>query len=119
MKIKGTQNSHIQVPKSLLKGFSTRAFKINELNKKENPRIVYKLDIDGNITQVNIKNENTEFGYYEDLIESKILNAVENDFGNLKTRIIKALNSGERLVEFSKDDILTVKKILFIMLSAF
>lgn len=110
MKIKGTQDSHIQVPKSLLKGFSTKAFKINELNKKENPRIVYKLDMDGNITQVNIKNENTEFGYYEDLIESKILKAVENDFGNLKTRIIKALNSGEGIVEFSEGDILTVKK---------
>lgn len=110
MEITATQNSHIQIPKTLLKSFSNLISMKNEFGKNEKPRMVYKLDMKGNISQVNIKKENTEFGYYEDLIESKILNAVENDFGNLKTRIIKALNSGERLVEFSKDDILTVKK---------
>lgn len=110
MKIQGTQDSHIQIPKLLLKEFSTPVLIKNKSGRNEKPKMVYKLDMNGNITQVNIKDENTEKGYYEDFIEEKLLPLIEVKFGDLKTKIIQSLKMNQEVINFNKNDILTVKK---------
>lgn len=110
MKIKGSKNSHIQIPKLLLKGFSSSIFKKNEMGKNEKPRMVYKLDMDGNVTQVNIKDVNTEYGYYEDIIETEMLTSIEIKFGELKTKIMESLKNNKDARLFDENDIIIVKK---------
>lgn len=108
MKLNGTKDSHIQIPKSLLKGFSSPHYFKNILGKDEKPNMVYKLDMEGNITLVNIKTENTEKGYYEDEIESTFLPSIEKKFGLLKEKILDFIKGKELIITY--DDILTVKK---------
>lgn len=110
MKIKGTKDSHILIPKLLLKEFSTHVPIKNTKGQNENPKMVYKLDMNGKITQVNIKEENTEFGYYEDIIETEMLTTIETKFGDLKTRILNNLKLNNEVISFNKEDVITVKK---------
>ena len=109
MEIKGTKDSHIQIPKSLLKPFSTPVSIVNSLGFKETPDMVFKMDMDGTISQENIKETNTEFGYYEDIIETSLLKSIEDAFGNFKADLLKSVKANLPPV-FSPSDILIVKK---------
>lgn len=110
MKIKGTQDSHILIPKLLLKGFSTPVVLKNKMGKQEKPNMVYKLDMNGKITQVNIKKENTELGYYEDTIETELLPSIETKFGDIKSKILDNLKLNNEIISFNNEEVITVQK---------
>lgn len=90
-KIKGTQNSHIQLPRSILEGFSVRKTITNQRDQHKITKTVFCMDMEGNISEQDIKEINTEFGYYENEVETKILARVESAFGQIKNKIITAL----------------------------
>ncbi|MCH5159947.1 MAG: DUF4238 domain-containing protein [Clostridiales bacterium] len=107
MKIQGHSNSHIQLPKSVLASFSTTEVTLNDCGKPLKSQFVYKMTLDGIITKENIKKTNTEFGYYEDIIE-QYLNTVETNFGETKKKIIDSAKNNE--IELKLTDIDAVKK---------
>lgn len=109
MKIKGTKDSHIQIPKSLLKPFSTPVSIVNALGLKETPDMVFKMDMEGNISQESIKEANTEFGYYEDIIETSLLKSIEDEFGDFKADLLKSVKANA-LPVFSPSNITIVQK---------
>ena len=109
MGIKGTKDSHIQIPKSLLKAFSSPVSIENSLGLKETPNMIFKMDMEGNITQERIKDTNTEFGYYEDFIETTLLKSVEDAFGDFKARLMKSIKAN-KLPIFTLDDVVVVQK---------
>lgn len=84
-------NSHIQVPKSLLKNFSKRIIEIKD-NLPIKKRCVYSLNLKSkNIDHVDIKELNTELGYYSDKIESQ-LSIIESEFGECVVAVIDFMN---------------------------
>ena len=77
MEIKGTKDSHIQIPKSLLKPFSLPKSDVDSSGKKVKYNKVFMMDMEGNISDIDIKDANTEKGYYEDIIETVLLKKYE------------------------------------------
>ena len=71
--------------------------------------MVFKMDMEGNLSQVDIKEANTEFGYYEDAIESSLLKSIEDAFGDLKANLLNAIKTNT-LPVFSPKDIVVVQK---------
>ncbi|MBP5404995.1 MAG: hypothetical protein J6Y74_03505 [Clostridia bacterium] len=109
MEIKGTKDSHIQIPKSLLKPFSTPVSIVNSLGFKETPDMVFKMDMEGTISQESIKEANTEYGYYDDFIETSLLKSIEDAFGDFKANLLKSVKANV-LPVFSPSDIVIVQK---------
>lgn len=112
-KIQGSVKSHIQIPKSVLEGFSTKQKITNEQGLSESINVVYLMDMDGNISEQNIKDANTQFGYYEDPIEKGYLPIIESAFGEIKAKIkqaVKHRQSGAVDITLTDEDILAVKK---------
>ena len=59
------KNSHVQIPKAILKNFSFRDYETNELNKTVKRNMVYVLDLNSKTIQPeNIKLLDTIEGYY-------------------------------------------------------
>ena len=79
-------DSHIQIPKSILKKFS-----IPENEFKNNLRIkhnyVYSIDMSGQIIKKDIKDCNVMFGYFDDEVEQKIIKKYEDSIGEIKKKI--------------------------------
>lgn len=82
------EKSHIQIPKSILKAFSTFSCEITRQENGEekpcNSNKVYCLNMDGNIFTNEISKCNVEKDYYTDFVEKNILARFETKFGNLK-----------------------------------
>lgn len=85
-KIKGTKNSHIQVPRFILEGFSTPETICNNEGYNIPLHKIFRLDMKLNIEQLDIKDCNVEKGYYEDWIED-VLSIIETKFGNIKKKL--------------------------------
>lgn len=92
MEIHGKVNSHIQLPKSVLKAFSFLKNEINKNGLPEKHNYVYCLDMDGKISVIDIKEANTGFGYYEEKVE-QILSETESAFGEVKEKINSAIKN--------------------------
>lgn len=111
-KIKGSINSHIQLPKSVLKGFSFKEKSLNDRKKPESKSYIYCMDMNGKISKVDIKDANTEFGYYEDCVET-IFSDIESRWGEIRKGIIESLKNKEwdRVVlKLPKDTLDVIKK---------
>ena len=77
-------NSHVQIPKAILKNFSFRKIEFNENNKPIPIHFVYFLDLDSKtIKKENIKTLDTIEGYYSSDMET-FLSTVEGQTGELK-----------------------------------
>lgn len=113
-KIKGSINSHIQLPKSVLKGFSFKEKILNDRQKPESKSYIYCMDMNGKISKIDIKDANTEFGYYENCIEA-IFSDIESRWGEIRNGIIEALNNKkqDRVVLKLPDDTLDIIKKYF------
>lgn len=113
-KIQGHFKSHIQMPKSVLEGFSTLNKVANDKGYYETRNIVFAMDMDGNISEINIKDANTLFGYYEDIIESKILPAFETAFGDVKANIVRFIKDIDKnkstQITLADSDLVAIKK---------
>lgn len=93
---KSTQSNHIQTPKSILKGFSFREKIINENGKPENHNYVYQMDMLGHIEKKNIKECNSQVGFYSEYKEKQLSN-VETFFGDVKKKILRFIKSNDDL----------------------
>ncbi len=112
-KIQGHFKSHIQIPKSVLEGFSTSKKIVNDKGFTETPKTIFAMDMEGNISEQNIKDANTRFGYFEDPIEKEYLPIIESAFGDIKKKIkqvIKNKNSADVEITLTEENILAVKK---------
>lgn len=107
-KIKGTKNSHIQVPRFILEGFSTPETICNDKGFPVRQNKIWRLDMDLNTEQLDIKDCNVEQGYYEDWAEQK-LSVYETKMGNVKKKFVdykRALDNGiENEIQLSDEDI--------------
>ena len=101
-------DEHIQIPKSILKPFSTVSHAINDDGNPIKQNITYVLDVDGNIFPQDIKDCNIKKGYYNPDCE-KHLAQCETAFGDLKAKILQSINQGI-LFSFSDNDIGTIKQ---------
>lgn len=94
-KIHGTKNSHIQLPKSILEGFSFQEKITNEMGYPETKNYIYCMDMEGNITKIDISDANVQHGYYENEVE-ELFSLFESAFGEVKAKIKAALKSREK-----------------------
>lgn len=79
-------NSHVQIPRSILKGFSlVESIKNNGLFEKHD--YVYFLNMKGKIEKSDIKDCNTKLGYFEKEVENNILKTREDYIGRIKKKI--------------------------------
>ena len=101
-------DEHIQIPKSILKPFSTVSHTVNNDGKPIKQNITYVLDVDGNIFPQDIKDCNIKKGYYNPDCE-KHLAQCETAFGDLKTKILQGVKQGIHF-SFDENDIETIKK---------
>lgn len=110
-KIKGYSNSHIQIPKGVLKGFSFSKGFINKLGKPERNNYVFCLkNANLNVEEISIDEANTEFGYYENEIEEAFCK-YESDFVNAIKNIKKSLKILKKQgYEYIEKDVLAIKK---------
>ena len=110
-KIKGDVNSHIQIPKGVLKGFSFSKGFINKLGKPERNNYIFCLkNANLNIEEITIDEANTEIGYYENEIE-EIFCKYESDFVNAIKNIKKSLKLLKKQgYEYIEKDVLAIKK---------
>ncbi len=110
-KIKGNINSHVQIPKCALKGFSFSDGFINEQGKPERYNYVFyikKANLE--INKIRIENANTVFGYYEDEVEEAFCK-VESGFADAVDHIRNNLKQIERMgYKYIENDILAIKK---------
>lgn len=95
-KIIGSVNSHIQIPKSVLEGFSTSKHILNDKGFYEAHKVIFQMDMEGKICEKDIKETNTQFGYFEDIIEKEVLSTIETSFGNIKAKAIKVIKNIEQ-----------------------
>lgn len=113
-KIKGSVNSHIQLPRLILKSFSTVEHTTNENGFPEKHRMVYMIDMDGNISKQDIEEVNAEKGYYEDVIEKEVLATIEGAFGETRAKILSAISkagSGNIVkLNITEEDVSIMKK---------
>lgn len=113
-KIQGHFKSHIQIPKSVLEGFSTSKKIVNDKGFTETPNMIFAMDMEGNISEINIKDANTAFGYYEDVIESKVLPTFETAFGDVKSNIVRFIKDIDKnkstQITLSDSDLIAIKK---------
>lgn len=111
MGIRGTQNSHIQIPKSFLKKFSTSKDFINERGLPEKHKFTYRLNRQGDIEEQKIEKANTEFGYFEEEVETEF-GKIESDFISARDNIIAFVNQAKskNCTKFDEKDIQAVKR---------
>lgn len=110
MKGKKQINSHIQLPFSVLRGFSTKENVCNENNMPETHDVIYAMDFDGIIVKKDIKEVNTERGYYSEQSE-EWLSKIETDFGDVKNKIRKLHKGGAQAkLSLSHQDVEAVVK---------
>ena len=95
-------DEHIQIPKSLLKSFSTTKHTKNADGLPVKQQTVYVLNSDLEIQEKDIKDCNTQIGYYDLETEAQIARA-ETAFGDLKKKIITTLDRGKSLSFDEKD----------------
>lgn len=101
-------DEHIQIPKSILKQFSTVSHATNDDGKPIKQSITYVLDVDGNIYPQDIKDCNIKKGYYNIDCEQHIARC-ETAFGDLKTKILQGVKQGIHF-SFGSEDIEIIKK---------
>lgn len=97
-------NSHVQIPKSILKDFSSHEVEITDKGPSQH-NYVYSLNMDGSITKSDIKDCNTIFGYYEDKVEKEIIKKYEDLIGNIKTNIFSLHKKGKITLKKSDSDV--------------
>ena len=103
-------NSHIQLPLSVLRGFSTKETIYNANNMPEKREVIYAMDFDGMIVKKDIKEVNTKTGYYSAQIEER-LSEIETKFGDIKHKIRKLYREGEKAnLTLNNKDVETVAK---------
>ncbi len=78
-------NSHIQIPKSLLAGFSQKE-KIQSEKGVEKKDLIYRMNMDLTIDRLDIQDCNVEAFYFSDSTET-ILGKYEKDFGEIKKTV--------------------------------
>jgi len=77
-------NSHIQIPKAILRNFSFREYKTNENGRIVKRDVVYFLDLNRQVIQKgNIKSLGTVEGYYSAEMENYLGTYVEGPLGSL------------------------------------
>ena len=91
---KSTSSNHIQIPKSILKKFSTNCKKINSNGQVVNCNTVWKMDMNAQIICLDIKDCNAQKSVYIQAIEDE-LEKVESIFGDTKNYIFKSLAKNE------------------------
>lgn len=101
-------NSRIQLPFSVLRGFSTKEKVCNENNMPEMHDVIYAMDFDGVIVKKDIKEVNTKRGYYSAQSEAW-LSEIETNFGDIKQKIRKLHQEGiQAKVTLSNKDVAAV-----------
>lgn len=104
------KNSHKQLPKSVLKKFSTREYRTDEKGYCVVNNMIYRMDMQGNMTYVDIKKANAEKGYYEMGVE-KQLSYYESAFGEVTRKIIKmCTNKSQNKHIITSKDLTTIRK---------
>lgn len=89
------KNSHIQLPKGHMKPFSLGMDVLT----------VYKLDIQSKIIEENdIKQIDTEMGYYSDYIEDAMNREYENKFFSLRQKLVDFFEGKKENVQIKKND---------------
>ena len=101
-------DEHIQIPKSILKPFSTVSHAVNDDGNPIKQNITYVLDVNGNIFPQDIKDCNINKGYYN-LNSENHLAQCETAFGDLKTKVLTDIKYG-KAISFDEKDINTVKR---------
>ena len=109
---KSPQNNHIQTPKSILKEFSTTEHIINDRGFPEKHNMVYQMDVNGEITKKDIKDCNTQKGFYSQYKEAHLAH-IESLFGDVKEKIFKS--DPFESITFSAEEIDIVKTFFIIV----
>ena len=111
-KIQGTINSHIQLPKSILKEFSFINIEKNDDGYPVKKHYVYRMDMEGNIDKTDIAEANVQYGYYEDCIEN-YFSKIETALGDVRAAIKSSLKSEQDCflrIHLPKNTLQTVKQ---------